>query len=98
MSRYDTHGVFSSPRALFMLRAFGHHQSSVLNGGLPRWAAEGLSVTDKAPAVQETEYDEPTLNEEVIRCKSSQHHGVQILIMEGSIRADSSQFSRRACG
>lgn len=82
MSRYDTHGVFSSPRALFMLRAFGHKQSSILNGGLPRWVAEGLSVTDKASAVQETEYDEPTLNEEVIRCRSSQFRGVHISIMD----------------
>ena len=38
---YDTHGVFSSPRALYMFRAFGHHRSSILDGGLPGWQAHG---------------------------------------------------------
>ncbi|KAI0048436.1 Rhodanese-like protein [Auriscalpium vulgare] len=41
---YDSHGIFSAPRALFMLRSFGHERSSVLDGGLPRWEAEGRSV------------------------------------------------------
>jgi hypothetical protein len=31
-SSYDSHGVFSSPRALFMFRAFGHQRSSVIDG------------------------------------------------------------------
>jgi hypothetical protein len=44
VDRYDSQGIFSAPRALFMFRAFGHSNSSVLNGGLPAWEAEGLSV------------------------------------------------------
>jgi thiosulfate/3-mercaptopyruvate sulfurtransferase len=49
---YDAHGVFSSPRAWFMLRAFGlpAHQVAVLDGGLPRWRALGFPVeTGSAP-------------------------------------------------
>lgn len=44
---YDAQGVYSSPRALWMLRALGHASVSVLNGGLPAWrAADGpLSLT-----------------------------------------------------
>ena len=32
-----------------MFRAFGHNNSSVLNGGLPGWEAEGLPVETSAP-------------------------------------------------
>ncbi|KAI5119931.1 hypothetical protein M0805_000896 [Coniferiporia weirii] len=69
---YDSHGVFSSPRALFMFRAFGHENSSILDGGLPRWEAEGLHVeaeidTSGAPGVEKTSYPEPALDEEVIK-------------------------------
>jgi thiosulfate/3-mercaptopyruvate sulfurtransferase len=46
---YDTHGIFSSPRALFMFRAFGHQRSSILDGGLPRWEAEGFETVGSPP-------------------------------------------------
>jgi len=66
--RYDTHGVFSAPRALFMFRSFGHEQSSVLDGGLPRWEFEGLP-TESGPVAEipRTEYPAPTLASENIR-------------------------------
>lgn len=48
---YDTHGVFSSPRALFMFRSFGHQNSSVINGGLPRWVHEGLPIESNSPTM-----------------------------------------------
>jgi thiosulfate/3-mercaptopyruvate sulfurtransferase len=50
-----------------MLRAFGHTQSSVLDGGLPRWVAEGGPVHSNPSKVQEAEYAEPQYNEDVIR-------------------------------
>ncbi|KAH9947643.1 Rhodanese-like protein [Amylocystis lapponica] len=46
---YDTHGVFSSPRALFTFRAFGHRRSSILDGGLPAWRAHGGPVESGHP-------------------------------------------------
>ncbi|MBR72075.1 MAG: 3-mercaptopyruvate sulfurtransferase [Rhodospirillaceae bacterium] len=36
---YDTKGVFSSPRAWWMLRIFGHDDVAVLQGGMPAWIA-----------------------------------------------------------
>jgi thiosulfate/3-mercaptopyruvate sulfurtransferase len=42
---YDAEGVYSSPRALWMLRAVGHLRSSVLDGGLPAWTAAGGHVS-----------------------------------------------------
>ncbi|ORY25659.1 Rhodanese-like domain-containing protein [Naematelia encephala] len=38
---YDTVGVFSSPRAVYTFKALGHDKVSALDGGLPRWIAEG---------------------------------------------------------
>ena len=43
---YDVHGINSAPRAWWMFRIFGHENVSVLNGGLPKWAAEGHAVSD----------------------------------------------------
>ncbi|PPR01321.1 hypothetical protein CVT26_015402 [Gymnopilus dilepis] len=65
---YDTHGVFSSPRALFMFRTFGHTNSSVLNGGLPGWVHDQLPVDTAAPSEPHpTTYPPPDLKEEAIR-------------------------------
>ncbi len=49
---YDTLGLFSSPRVRFTLKAFGHAQVSILEGGLPAWLAAGfpLEVGNTAPA------------------------------------------------
>lgn len=38
---YDSEGLFSAPRAWWNLRAMGHRDVRVLDGGLPRWKAEG---------------------------------------------------------
>jgi thiosulfate/3-mercaptopyruvate sulfurtransferase len=38
---YDSEGLFSAPRVWWNLRVMGHEASFVLNGGLPRWTAEG---------------------------------------------------------
>ncbi|TDL28739.1 Rhodanese-like protein [Rickenella mellea] len=46
---YDSQGVFSSPRALFMFRTFNHNNSSIIDGGLPRWEAEGLPLETRTP-------------------------------------------------
>jgi thiosulfate/3-mercaptopyruvate sulfurtransferase len=41
---YDSEGLFSAARAWWNLRAMGHDASFVLEGGLPRWIAEGRPV------------------------------------------------------
>lgn len=38
---YDGSGIFSSPRAWWALRSMGHEKVAVLDGGLPKWIAEG---------------------------------------------------------
>ncbi|CAE6439347.1 unnamed protein product [Rhizoctonia solani] len=66
---YDTHGVFSSPRALYMFKSFGHEKAGILDGGLPRWEAEGLPIETAEPSakVQSTKYTIPKLNESAVR-------------------------------
>lgn len=41
---YDDAGLFSAARVWWTFRAMGHEAVSVLNGGLPKWMAEGRAV------------------------------------------------------
>jgi thiosulfate/3-mercaptopyruvate sulfurtransferase len=45
---YDGAGIYSSPRAWWMLRVMGHSEVKVLEGGLPKWRSEGRAVEDMA--------------------------------------------------
>lgn len=47
---YDTQGIFSAPRAAFTFSTFGHQNISVLQGGLPRWKAEGFELEHGQPS------------------------------------------------
>jgi thiosulfate/3-mercaptopyruvate sulfurtransferase len=47
---YDQKGLFSAPRGWWMLAAFGHDRAAVLDGGLPKWRAEGRRVESGAAA------------------------------------------------
>jgi len=44
---YDGAGVFSSARVWWMFHAMGHENISVLDGGLPKWKAEGRDLETK---------------------------------------------------
>jgi thiosulfate/3-mercaptopyruvate sulfurtransferase len=46
---YDAAGVYSAPRAWWMLRVMGHERVAVLNGGLPKWLREGRPVESGWP-------------------------------------------------
>ncbi|MCK8785247.1 rhodanese-like domain-containing protein [Roseomonas sp. NAR14] len=47
---YDQKGIFSVARGWWMLRLFGHDAVAVLDGGLPKWRAEGRPVESGEPA------------------------------------------------
>jgi len=53
---YDSEGVFSAPRAWWMLRAFGHAAVFVLDGGLPKWVAEGRAVEQGWPTPEHGDF------------------------------------------
>ena len=48
---YDTVGLSSAGRAWWMLRLFGHDNVALLDGGLPRWKAEGRPLETAAPKI-----------------------------------------------
>lgn len=41
---YDGHGIYSSPRVWFTFRLFGAANVFILEGGLPKWQAEGRTL------------------------------------------------------
>lgn len=43
---YDQRGIFSAPRAWWTFRLFGHDDVAVLDGGLPKWMAEGREIQE----------------------------------------------------
>ncbi|HWA79440.1 MAG TPA: rhodanese-like domain-containing protein, partial [Acetobacteraceae bacterium] len=48
---YDQKGLSSAARGWWMMGVFGHDQAAVLDGGLPKWHAEGrpLEVGEPPP-------------------------------------------------
>ncbi len=48
---YDANGGYlAAARVWWMFRVFGHRDVAVLDGGLPKWIAEGRPVDDRVPA------------------------------------------------
>ncbi|WP_102224152.1 3-mercaptopyruvate sulfurtransferase [Acidimangrovimonas sediminis] len=50
---YDNHGMFSAPRVWWTFRLMGKTDVAVLDGGLPKWRAEGRPIEDIAPMVRD---------------------------------------------
>ncbi|HKM71719.1 MAG TPA: 3-mercaptopyruvate sulfurtransferase [Stellaceae bacterium] len=46
---YDSVGLSSAGRAWWMLCLYGHHEVAVLDGGLPKWKAEGRPLDTALP-------------------------------------------------
>jgi thiosulfate/3-mercaptopyruvate sulfurtransferase len=53
---YDTVGLSSAGRAWWMLRLFGHDNVALLDGGLPKWKAEGRALETAAPAIPQRRF------------------------------------------
>jgi thiosulfate/3-mercaptopyruvate sulfurtransferase len=47
---YDQKGIASSARGWWMMGLFGHDGAAVLDGGLPKWRAEGRPIESGAPS------------------------------------------------
>jgi thiosulfate/3-mercaptopyruvate sulfurtransferase len=50
---YDGAGLFSAARVWWTFRLMGKTDVAVLNGGLPKWLAEGRPVEDMAPTLRD---------------------------------------------
>lgn len=47
---YDGAGLFSAPRVWWTFKVFGAREVFILDGGLPKWTAEGRPLTSDTPA------------------------------------------------
>ncbi|MBP6010723.1 MAG: 3-mercaptopyruvate sulfurtransferase [Alphaproteobacteria bacterium] len=63
---YDGAGLFSAPRVWWMLRAMGHEEVFVLDGGFPKWRAEGRPTEDLPPVHRERHFT-PRPNHLILR-------------------------------
>ena len=50
---YDGHGIFSAPRVWWTFKLMGKMDVAVLDGGLPKWRAEGRPVEDMPPVIRD---------------------------------------------
>jgi thiosulfate/3-mercaptopyruvate sulfurtransferase len=63
---YDGEGLFSAARVWWMFRAFGHDDVALLDGGLPKWVAEGRP-TDSHPAMPRERHFSAHFNTMLVR-------------------------------
>lgn len=50
---YDSTGLFSAARVWWLFRLMGKRDVAVLDGGLPKWRAEGHPIDDNAPVIRD---------------------------------------------
>lgn len=53
---YDSAGIFSAARVWWLFRLFGKTDVAVLDGGFPKWRAEGRPVEDGPPILRERHF------------------------------------------
>jgi thiosulfate/3-mercaptopyruvate sulfurtransferase len=102
---YDSNGLSSAGRAWWMLRLFGHANVALLDGGLPKWKAEGRPLETMAPAIPPRRFAahfDPALlrSKEAIRANISAH-AEQVVDARSAGRFDGSAeetWPGRRCG
>lgn len=63
---YDTTGILPAARAWWHFRAMGHEDVVVLDGGLPKWIAEGRPIDD-GPAFPQERHFTPRYQADIYR-------------------------------
>ena len=64
---YDGAGIYSAPRALWMMRAMGHDRAAVLDGGLPKWFRDGQPTEHGAAIPNESGHFTARFRPELVR-------------------------------
>jgi len=68
---YDQRGLFSAARAWWMFRVFGHDRVAVLDGGLPKWRAEGREIETGPPSPSSEGRFTPRFRPELVRDRAA---------------------------
>lgn len=74
---YDDQGIYSAPRAWWILTSLGYKNVFIVDGGLPKWIAEGRPVdnTHQLPSPHLTDSAKPNTNAKVksqlLHCSNS---------------------------
>ncbi|RMF38480.1 MAG: 3-mercaptopyruvate sulfurtransferase [Alphaproteobacteria bacterium] len=74
---YDALGLFSAARVWWMFRLFGKSDVAVLDGGLPKWKAEGRPLEDMEPILRERHFT-ARRNADLVRDVTQVAHAVKI--------------------
>ncbi len=87
---YDGAGIYSAARAWWMLRAMGHEEVAVLDGGFPKWKREGRSIEDMITAPYPRHFT-PRANNAILRSFEQMKanlatHAEQVIDARGAAR------------
>lgn len=74
---YDGAGIYSAPRALWMMRVMGHGNAAVLDGGLPKWRREGRPVESAPVLVTPRGHFTPQLQGKMLRDFSAMRANIE---------------------
>jgi len=87
---YDIAGLSSAPRVWWTLRAFGHKDVAVLDGGLPKWLAEHRPVTALVPKLRPAQFtarlDQTLVRDRAQLLANLASHGEQVIDARASGR------------
>jgi len=71
-----------------MFRSFGHENSSIIDGGLPRWVDEGFPLDTAAPILPKPgTYGLPKFHEHTVKSNFSSHYQVKFFFSPDSSQA-----------
>jgi thiosulfate/3-mercaptopyruvate sulfurtransferase len=74
---YDSVGLFSAARAWWMFRVFGHGDVAVLDGGLPKWKAEGRPLAEGPPGPVQERHFTARFNSALVRDKDEVRRAIE---------------------
>ena len=95
---YDGVGIFSAPRVWFALKAMGHNEVAVLDGGLPAWKAASGAL-ESGPAKPSTAKFTPRFNPALVRDfaeVTASLGNIQVLDARSAPRFEGSEAEPRA--
>lgn len=75
---YDSAGLFSAARVWWMFKVFGHADVAVLDGGLPKWRAEGHPLEDGPPFMPQKHHFTARFQTMMVRDKADMRKALQV--------------------